>query len=363
MDKSELKQLADAANAKYTDPDRNRIVNEAPGEPPRFEVYHFFLSMCSYKVRAVLDEKGASYISHDIDILPPNMHNYFPEYVRLRVRGGEATGRPLVNGYTGRSATETEGFDPCVVPTVVDWETCAILVDSKAICLHLDSAIPGGTQLVPKDIESEVIAQMDIVDRTPHVALLYGANPEGDGRPGFIQEGMKTVHDAKIGKLRENMATVPGDPALVAAYEHKIVKEQKAKAFVRSESDMRAGARRVQGAPRRSRDSARGDGRRVALRRPVHDGRCVLGREPFPHQVARARLHLGDGRRRASAARRGVRPAPVRPAEHPSLDDPLAQRAAFAACDGVLRRRGRIARGPFPSPHAGVVAGIVWAGR
>ena len=240
MDKSELKRLVDEVNARYTDPERNRIVNETPGESPRFEAYHFFLSMCSYKVRTVLDEKGASFISHDIDILPPNMHNYYPEYVRLRVRGGEVTGRPLVDGYTGRSSTETEGFDPCVVPTVVDWETGEILVDSKAICLHIDSAIPGGTQLVPKDIESEVIAQMDIVDRTPHVALLYGPNPEGDGRPGFIQEGMKTVHDAKIGKLRENMATVPDDPVLSAAYEHKIVKEQKAKAFVRTESDMRA---------------------------------------------------------------------------------------------------------------------------
>jgi len=48
--------LVDAANARYTDPKRNRIVNETPGEPPRCEVYHFFLSMCSYKVRAVLDD-------------------------------------------------------------------------------------------------------------------------------------------------------------------------------------------------------------------------------------------------------------------------------------------------------------------
>ncbi len=240
MDKSELKRMVEAANSRYTDPERNRVINEKPGEAPRFEVYHFFMSMCSYKVRAVLDEKDASYASHDIDILPPNIQNYFPEYVRLRVKGGESIPQPLVDGYTGRSSTETEGFDPCVVPTVVDHEAGKVLVNSKATCLYLESAIAGGTELVPKDIESEIIAQMDIVDRTPHVALLYGANPEVDGRPGFVQEMMKTAHDVKIGKLRENMALVPDDPVLVAAYEHKIVKEQKAKAYVRTESDMRA---------------------------------------------------------------------------------------------------------------------------
>ena len=240
MDKSELKRMVEAANSRYTDPERNRVINEKPGEAPRFEVYHFFMSMCSYKVRAVLDEKDASYASHDIDILPPNIQNYFPEYVRLRVKGGESIPQPLVDGYTGRSSTETEGFDPCVVPTVVDHEAGKVLVNSKATCLYLESAIAGGTELMPKDIESEIIAQMDIVDRTPHVALLYGANPEVDGRPGFVQEMMKTAHDVKIGKLRENMALVPDDPVLVAAYEHKIVKEQKAKAYVRTESDMRA---------------------------------------------------------------------------------------------------------------------------
>ena len=240
MDKSELNRLVEAANSRYTDPGRNRIINEKPGQPPRFEVYHFFMSMCSYKVRAVLDEKDASYISHDIDILPPNIQNYFPEYVRLRVTGGEAVAQPLVDGYTGRSSTETEGFDPCVVPTVVDHETGNILVNSKATCLYLDSVVSGGTELVPKDLESAIEAQMDIVDRTPHPALLYGANPEGDGRPGFVREMMQTAHDVKIGKLRENMAIVSDDPWLVAAYEHKIVKEQKAKAFVRTESDMRA---------------------------------------------------------------------------------------------------------------------------
>jgi len=238
MNNPELRALVDAANSRYTDPDRNKIVNEKPGQTPRFELYHFFMSMCSYKVRAMLDEKDASYISHDIDIVPPNIQNYFPEYVRLRVQGGKTLEEDFVEGYTGRSSTETEGFDPCVVPTLVDHEAGKVLVNSKLICRYLDEVVPGNT-LIPEDLEDEIMRQVDIVDRTPHVAVFYGVNPEGDRRPDFLREIMQTAHDVKIGKLRENMATVSDDAELVAAYEHKILKEQAAKIFVRTELDMR----------------------------------------------------------------------------------------------------------------------------
>ncbi len=189
MSSPEIQALVDAANSRYTDPERNRVINERAGETPRFELYHFFLSLCSHKVRTVLNEKEAAYISHDIDILPPNMQNYFPEYVRLRVKGGEELTGSMVNGYTGRSATETEGFDPLVVPTLVDHVDNRIIVNSKRMCLHIDSAVDTGTDLVPDDIRDAVIAQMDIVDRTPHVAVLYGVHPDGDRRPPYIQEG------------------------------------------------------------------------------------------------------------------------------------------------------------------------------
>ncbi len=246
MTNAELEALVEAANSRYTEADRNRVVNERPGEAPRFELYHFYLSMCSFKLRAVFDEKDVSYVSHDIDILPPNMQNYFPEYVRLRLKGADAIEQDLVASYTGRSSTETEGFDPCVVPTLVDHEAGKVLVNSKLMCIYLDKVLPNN-QLIPDDLKGEIMRQIDIVDRTPHVAVLYGRNPEGDERPEFLREMMKTVHDVKIGKLRENMATVSDDAELVDAYEHKIMKEQAAKSFVRSEEDMRAVLQEMRG--------------------------------------------------------------------------------------------------------------------
>ena len=240
MTNPEIEALVEAANARYSDADRNRIIRGTPGDEPRFELYHFHLSLCSYKVRTTLDEKNASYLSHDIEIFPPPLQNYYPEYVKLRLKGGEALDADLVNGYTGRSSTETEGFDPCVVPTMVDHEAGKVLVNSKRTSLYLDSVLDTGTKLVPDDIADQVIAQVDIIDRSPHVAILYCANPDGDLRPEFVQQGMPHVHDAKIAGSQANMAKAGNDPALIAAYEHKIVKEAAAKKFVRTEKDMRS---------------------------------------------------------------------------------------------------------------------------
>lgn len=239
MTDTRIEALVDSVNARYTDPERNAIISETHAEKPRFELYHFALSVCSHKVRTVLDEKKMAYSSHDIDILPPGMQNYFPEYVRLRLRGGEDLAERMVDGYTGRSSTETEGFDPLVVPTLVDHDAERVLVNSKRMCLYLDE-VGTGTRLVPDDIRDEVIRQVDIVDRTPHPGALYGAHPDGkDARPDFIQEGMRGIHDRKIAEARMNMAQVGDDSLLISAYEHKILKESAAKQHVLTEDKMR----------------------------------------------------------------------------------------------------------------------------
>jgi len=170
MSQRELRALVAAANARYTDPERNVVINGETGETPRFELYHFSLSLCSQKLRTVLDEKRATYLSHDINILPPGMENYYPEYVRVRLEGGRDLLGRMVAGYTGRSSTETEGFDPLVVPTLVDHDAGRVLVNSKRVCLYLDSEVATGTELVPKAVAAEVLRQVDIVDRTPHPA-------------------------------------------------------------------------------------------------------------------------------------------------------------------------------------------------
>lgn len=240
MTDSNVEALVEAVNERLQDQKRNRIVNEKPGETPRFELYHFALSLCSHKVRAVLDEAASSYVSHDINILPPGMENYFPEYVRLRIGGGNELMDNMVHGYTGRSSTESEGFDPLVVPTLVDHESGKVLVNSKDICLYLDSNLKTDIRLVPDDIAEEVIRQVDIVDRTPHPAALYGAHPDGDDRPDFIRANMPGIHDQKIAEARRNMDEVGDDPVMISAYEHKILKEAAAKEHVNTEAKMRA---------------------------------------------------------------------------------------------------------------------------
>jgi 2,5-dichlorohydroquinone reductive dechlorinase len=240
---AEIESLVAALNARFAGGERLQVIGAGAGDSPRFELYHFFMSMCSYKLRLVLDEIGAAYVSHDIDIFPPDIKNYYPEYVRVRLKGREHAAGRLVDGYTGRSSTETEGFDPCVVPTLVDHEAGVVLANSKRMCLYLAAVCDAGAELVPQDLRDEILRQVDIVDRTPHVAVLYGAHPGNDRRPAFVRANMLGVHDLKIAQARKNMALVPNDSALRAAYEHKILKETAAREFIRTENDMRAAVR------------------------------------------------------------------------------------------------------------------------
>jgi 2,5-dichlorohydroquinone reductive dechlorinase len=240
MSSAEIETLVAALNARFAGGERRQVIGAGESDAPRFELYHFFMSMCSYKLRLVLDELGAAYVSHDIDIFPPDIKNYYPEYVRLRLKGRDAAADRLVDGYTGRSSTETEGFDPCVVPTLVDHVAGLVLANSKRMCLYLTTVADGGTELLPEDIRAEILRQVDIVDRTPHVAVLYGAHPGEDRRPAFVRANMLGVHDQKIGQARKNMALVSGDIELTAAYEHKILKESAARAFIRTDAAMRS---------------------------------------------------------------------------------------------------------------------------
>lgn len=236
---ADVPALVAAANASLTDPERNRTIG---GGEPRFELYYFALSLCSQKVRATLAEAGLSYVGHDINLSMPHLANYDPDYVRLRLAGGE--GRDFAEGYTGRSSTDTEGFDPAVVPTLVDLDAGRVVVDSAHICRYLADAAPQAG-LRPAELAEAVDEEVRIVDGTPHVAIFYGAHPDGDYRPARIQKGMPGVHARKIAKLETARARVAEDPALVAAYDAKIAKERAAERFVGAPDEMRAAAREV----------------------------------------------------------------------------------------------------------------------
>jgi glutathione S-transferase len=257
MGKQELEGLVAAARAELDDPTRTRVVGAAGAETPRFELFHAGMSMCSQKVRTVLAEKAIPYTSHELVIVASKgiyteefkpAENYRPGYVKLRIYGGMELGSAYAEAHTGSSSVETEGFDACVVPVLVDHQERRVIVDSKRICEHLDRVGEGPIRLIPQEANAraEVMAQVDTVDRTPHPGFLYGFHPDDDRRPDFVKAVMADVHDVKCGSLQKFIDDNRGDEQLVAAYRSKIAKERAGKALAFDPERQRAVRSRAQ---------------------------------------------------------------------------------------------------------------------
>ncbi len=226
------------ANSRFTHKHRNRTVNAGVGGNPRFELYHAAPSLCSMKVRTVLAEKSVPYVSHDLNIMVRKdmPECYLPDYVRMRLLG--APEAEFAQGYTGQSSVTTEGFDPCVVPTLVDHEKEKVVVDSSRICVYLDEET-SGDRLIPGNLSNEIGAQISLIDQAPHVATLYGAHPDHDPRPKGLKTNIAGVHAKKIVKLEAARDEAGDEATLVAAYDAKISKESSAADFVFSPDRMR----------------------------------------------------------------------------------------------------------------------------
>ena len=246
MTESAFEQIVASANRALAHPRRDSVVGmdsaSATGGP-RFELYHSAPSLCSFKVRTVSFERGIPFRSHDMNIMPAGSsipENYRPEYVGLRLQG--APNAKLVDGYTGVSSVATEGFDPCVVPTLVDHEKQQAVVDSARICEYLDREWTEGDRLMPEELAHAVSAQVDLVDRAPHVAVLYGAHPDGDNRPKGLAVNIKDIHAKKIAAVEAMMGEAEKQNAeeTLAAYRAKITKESSANQFVYDAPSMRA---------------------------------------------------------------------------------------------------------------------------
>ncbi len=141
---------------------------------------------------------------------------------------------------TGRSYVWTEGFECVRVSTLksrVKYDN-RMMVNSARISEYVDQESGAPSSLRPAEHSEEIDALIAIVDRAPHVALLYGANPKGDHRPGLLARLIKGVHARKEAAIRKVMATVPDDPALLEAYESKIAKERAAAEFIGAEESM-----------------------------------------------------------------------------------------------------------------------------
>lgn len=222
--------LVDGANRDIKFP--IKMFGAAEGETPRFEAYHANFSVCSNKVRSVLLEKEIPFASHVLKLVASEDHTpecYRPGYVRMRLKG--APGAEMVGEFSGRSSVSSQGFDPCVVPTLADHANEKIVVDSANICAYLDREAGSGPRLIPDDLAEAINAQISLIDEAPHVAVLYGPNPHGDDRPDSIAPGLVGVHDRKITHLQV-LKSAADTPELRAAYEAKINKEESAKNFI-----------------------------------------------------------------------------------------------------------------------------------
>ena len=239
-------ELANAFNARLVDETRHRY----PESMAHQELYHAGLSVCSQKVRTVLAELEQPYVSHELSILNSRgiyseeltpAENYYPEYVKLRMLGAKQAGLGLASGYSGSSAVSREGFDACVVPTLVDHEKDRVVVDSLRICEHLiDSA--NSTKRLLGDTASEradILQQASVVDRTPQPALLYGFHPDDDRRPEFIKAKMAGAYDLKIEALTLLRDQNLHDTELASAYTAKISKEAQGKRFAHDPNQQR----------------------------------------------------------------------------------------------------------------------------
>lgn len=244
--RAELVAMVDATNAQLGGPYKNKVIGGVNGQRPRFEIYHSAPSLCSHKVRTVLAERGVPHTSHDMSIMTIGKAipaNYLPEYVRMRLRA--APGAAFVTSFDGESSVTNTGFDPCVVPTLVDLEEGRVIVDSRVICEYIDANAPQGEKLIPGDMHEEIEAQEALVDQAPHVASLYGAHPENDHRPEGIRNNLKGVHAKKIRALEAVLDFVGDDPELGPAYRAKIAKEKAAGEFVMNADGMRETHRKM----------------------------------------------------------------------------------------------------------------------
>jgi 2,5-dichlorohydroquinone reductive dechlorinase len=207
-------------------------------------LFHAANSICSQKVRVVLAHHEMSYCSQTMNIFTGQ--TYLPDHVRLRLIGCENTGVPLVSRHSGSTSMSSGGCDPAVVPTLVDRLTSAVLVDSKRICMYIDSLIPDDHRLRPAALQKAVDAELQIVDGLPNYQMLAGKPIGEDLRPRRLRENNGV--DFSMGKVKrceQYMREFAHESALVEAYQAKRSKELDAAAHLFSDEAIRSAYAKV----------------------------------------------------------------------------------------------------------------------
>jgi len=156
-------------------------------------LYHFPSSLCSQKVRQVLEEKHLQWESH---VLLLNLfEQYDPSYVRINPR--------------------------CVVPTLV--RDGRVTTDSANILRFVERVFADGPSLVPTD-PTEKQHMEDFLKKADGLfieALTYGEIP-GVQKPWLMRLYARDHHDQQAATLASLLKEHQGDAYLKAAYERKL---------------------------------------------------------------------------------------------------------------------------------------------
>ena len=221
--------------------DALHIQEPAPGSAleARYELFYHPNSICSQKVRAVLAHHNNAYTARIVNIATGE--TYLPSYVRLRLIGCRSVSDGLARSHTGSTSVSSSGCDALVVPTLVDWETNKVIVDSKRICLYLDTFHDESQKLRPASLTAQIDAELAIVDDFPNYQLRLGSPPDGRETP-VMKKGVggKGFGLSKVERCKLYIEEHRDEPALVEAYQAKLEKEQQAVDELLSAAAMRA---------------------------------------------------------------------------------------------------------------------------
>ena len=211
---------------------------------PRFELFHAANSLCSQKVRVVLDYHGLLWRSRTVDLFTGQ--TYLPEYVRLRMIGCARLGGALASRHSGSTSTAAGGCDGAVVPTLVDWEAGEVIVDSKRTCLYLDAAVSGDQRLRPADLAAAIDAELEIVDNLPNYQMLMGRTVGTAEAVDTRKDVGNSFSQRKVALCEQYLREFGDDPTLAAAYTAKREKELSAAVDLFSPDAMRAAYARAE---------------------------------------------------------------------------------------------------------------------